>query len=120
MKILIFEDDKFLVRMYSKKFEKAGHTVMFSESGVDALKSAKDLKPDVVVTDMIMPEKDGNHVLSELQSDPETKKIPVIVLTNLTQNEDVKRFKSLGATKCLSKGDTSFEDVVKAVESFSG
>lgn len=103
IKILIAEDDSFLAQMYSEKLEADEFDVVLATNGVEAIDKMKLEKPDLVLLDLLMPKKDGFEVLSEKLTDQEIKNIPVIVLTNLSQNDEIKRCYDLGAKDFMIK-----------------
>ncbi len=103
IKILISEDDSFLSQMYSEKLESEGFKVVLATNGIEAIDKMKLEKPDLVLLDLIMPKKDGFEVLSDKISIPEIKDIPVIVLTNLSQNAEIKKCYDLGAKDFMIK-----------------
>ena len=91
IKILIAEDDPFLSQMYSEKLEMSGYSVILAVDGEEALDKMKLTKPDLLLLDIMMPKKDGFEVLASKSTDDSIKDIPVIVLTNLSQNEQIKK-----------------------------
>lgn len=101
--VLIAEDDGFLADIYKTKLAQEGFTVFLARDGAASLVLARKELPDVILLDILMPKKDGFEVLRELKSDPKTKKIRVIMLTNLGQKEDVDRGLELGADDYLIK-----------------
>lgn len=102
-KILIVEDDAFLAGIYAGKFEKEGFKVVLAQDGELALKTAKKELPDIVLLDILLPKLDGFEVLEQLKADAGLRHIPVILLTNLGQKEDVDRGLKLGAADYLIK-----------------
>jgi len=104
-KILIIEDDKFLLKLYSDKLRREGFEVSGSLTGEEGLNKVFTEKPDMVILDLVLPGKNGFEVLSEIKLNPETKCIPVIILTNLGQESDIKRGLELGASTYLIKTD---------------
>lgn len=117
-KILIVEDDKFLATAYKLKFEKTNFEVMVAYDGEQALELATSFSPQIILLDLIIPKLDGFGVLEKLQSDSKTKKIPVIITSNLGQSEDMKKGLALGAKDYFIKSNTSLEDIVKKVNTF--
>ena len=90
--ILIVDDDKFLVDMYSQKFQERGFTVETAESGAIALsKIDAGLQPDICLVDIVMPEMDGFELLAEMRSRAEYRDIPALVLTAMTLTEEDRR-----------------------------
>lgn len=119
MKILIAEDDKFLAKAYKMKLVKQGHEVQVEGDGKLALAAAAEFKPDVILLDLIMPNMDGFTFLETIKADEELKGIPVIVASNLGQEEDLKKAKSLGAADYIIKSNMSLEDLIEKVESLA-
>lgn len=116
IKILIVEDDNFLVEMYTTKFEIEGFTVFSAEDGEKGLEVAKAQKPDIILLDILMPRMDGFATIEALKKDESTKNIPVILLTNLGQKEDVKRGFELGAAGYLIKAHFMPSEVVDKIK----
>lgn len=116
-KLIIAEDDKFLIRVYKAKLEKAGYEIYILETGEEVLEKTKELKPDIIILDFIMPKKDVFIALQELKADPVTKDIPIIGLTNLSQDEDKVKILGMGCDKFIVKSDNSFEKVLQEIES---
>lgn len=115
-KVLIIEDEEMLVNMYISKFEKEGYQAEKAENGRLGLEQARAIKPDVILLDIMMPEIDGFMVLKDLKTDTATKNIPIIMLTNLGQEEDIKKGNKLGATDYLVKANLTPAQVVKKVK----
>lgn len=111
-KILVAEDDRFLANAYRVKLNKAGHEVKIAFDGQEALDIMKTFTPDVILLDLIMPVKDGFAVLEELKKSSVWKNIPVIVVSNLGQKEDIDKSKMLGATDYFVKSDMHINEVL--------
>lgn len=116
IKILIVEDDSFLVDMYTTKFELEGFQVISAEDGEKGLELAQSERPHVILLDILMPKMDGFTTLEELKKDDATKDIPVILLTNLGQKEDVKKGFELGAAGYLIKAHFMPSEVVDKIK----
>jgi len=115
-KILIAEDDVAIAGMYKMKLEDGGFSVVHALDGEEALKKAKEDKPDLILLDIIMPKKEGTEVLVELKGDPATKDIPVIFLTNLGGRiEDTNAAQELGAEDLIVKSMVTPKDVIEKV-----
>lgn len=114
--ILLIEDDAFLASIYRTKFEQQGYKVMLADNGEDGLVDAKRKKPDLILLDLLLPRVDGFTVLSELKRDRATANIPVILLTNLGQKEDVEKGLALGAVDYLIKAHFKPSETVAAVK----
>ncbi len=118
MKVLIAEDDKFLVSAYRLKFEKEGDQVEVALDGQEALEKLKTFKPDVVLLDLMMPKMDGFEFLEELKKAGSCE-APIIVASNLSQAEDVERAKKLGAVDFVVKSDVALDELVAKVKSYA-
>lgn len=116
IKILIVEDDSFLVDMYTTKFELEGFQVISAEDGEKGFELAQSERPHVILLDILMPKMDGFTTLEELKKDDATKDIPVILLTNLGQKEDVKKGFELGAAGYLIKAHFMPSEVVDKIK----
>jgi DNA-binding response OmpR family regulator len=117
-KILVAEDDRFLMKIYSDTLMREGFEVIPTTNGVEVLNKVKLTTPDLILLDLVMPIKDGFETLEELKLDKKTKKIPVIILTNLGQEEDIKRGKDLGAVDYLVKSDLSIKEIIDKVKTY--
>lgn len=109
MRILIIEDDRFFQNFYSSKLKEAGYQVETADNGSVGLESMKTLRPDIVLLDLIMPEKDGFQVLTEKNANTDIAQIPVIVFSSLGQEEDVKKALALGGRDFVNKTSFDFE-----------
>ncbi|MCG2689830.1 response regulator, partial [Candidatus Parcubacteria bacterium] len=88
LKILTIEDDKFLRELIKRKLQEVGFEAISASNGEEGLKLAKEEKPNLILLDLIMPGMDGFITLKELQKDPLLASIPVIILSNLGQQDD--------------------------------
>lgn len=120
IKVLIVEDEKMLCDIYKTKFEMEGFAVAQSHDGREGLEMAREEKPDIILLDIIMPKLDGFVALQLLKKDASTKDIPVLLLTNLGQEDDVKKGKKLGAAGYFVKANHSPSDVVSKVQEILG
>lgn len=113
--VLIVEDDTFLSNIYQKKFEMEGFKVSLAENGEVGFEAAKKKKPDIILLDILMPKMDGFEVLKELKKDDSVKNIPVILLTNLGQKDDVEKGLEMGAADYLIKAHFKPSETVAKV-----
>ena len=113
--VLLVEDDAFLAEIYQKKFEMEGFRVSVSVNGEKGLADARKKLPDIILLDILLPKLDGFAVLKALKSDEATKKIPVILLTNLGQKDDVEKGLQDGAEDYLIKTHFKPSEVVDKV-----
>ena len=113
--ILLVEDDVFLSNIYKTKFEMEGFKISTSDNGEIGLADAKKKKPDIILLDVLLPKMDGFTVLENLKKDPEVKDIPVILLTNLGQKDDVQKGLDAGAEDYMIKAHFKPSEVVEKV-----
>ncbi len=102
-KILIVDDDPFLSGIYATKLDMDGFQVVTARDGEEGYKAAAKEKPDLILLDVLMPKLDGFETLKKLKDDPATHNIPVIMLTNLGQKEDIEKGMQEGAVDYLIK-----------------
>ena len=107
IKVLVIEDDKFLNKLYSDQLRREGFEVSMAISGDQGLSKVMTEKPDLVMLDIVLPHKNGFDILSEMKLHAATKNIPVLILTNLGQEADIKTGLDLGAVDYLVKTDFS-------------
>ena len=115
-KILLIEDEEMLANMYEIKFKNEGFELEKALDGAEGLEKAKANKPDFILLDIIMPKMDGFSVLKSLKEDETTKDVPVMLLTNLGQDEDIKKGNELGAVGYLVKANITPSEVVEEVK----
>ena len=120
IKILLIEDDSFLSGMYDTKLKLEGFDVVLAEDGAKGLELAVSQGPDIILLDIILPKMDGFTALKHLKDNTETKKIPVILMTNLGQKEDVERGIALGAQDYLVKAHFMPSEVVEKIRQYLG
>lgn len=117
-KILIVEDDKFLLKLYSEKLSREGFKIATATTGKEAINQISSSPPDLIILDIILPGKDGFEVLSEIKLNPKTKKIPVIILTILGEDKDIKMGKELGADDYIIKTEFSVNELPGVVKKY--
>jgi len=114
--LLIVEDDPLMARMYQKIFTFEKYDVDTAENGEVGLDKARKIKPTVILLDIMMPKMNGMQVLEKLKADPETKGIPVIMLTNLAGEKDAEAALMKGAVKYIVKSEYDPKQVVNMVK----
>ncbi|MEX1027518.1 MAG: response regulator [Candidatus Paceibacterota bacterium] len=114
--VMWVEDDNFLSEMISKKLKEQGAELEFAGTGEDAVKELKNKKPDVLLLDILLPGMDGYGVLEQMKQDDELKDIPVILFSNLGQQEDIDKGYKLGADKFLVKATIDLNGVVDEIQ----
>ena len=115
-KILIIEDDSFLLQMYVAKLELEGFQVISAVDGEKGMKLIKKELPDLVILDLLLPKKDGFAVLAEMKKDSSIKDIPVLVLTNLGQKQDIDQCFNLGVKDYLIKAHFIPSEVISKIK----
>lgn len=116
-KVFLVDDDPLLVRMYQKKLETDGYEVSTASNGEDALSSIPKAHPDLVLLDVMMPKMNGLETLEKLKADESTKKIPVIMLTNVSSKDaTTDKAMELGAATYLVKSDYTPKEIVQKVK----
>lgn len=119
MKILIVEDEIDLAKVLEEKFQNENFEVRLAFDGATALPEAKDFNPDIVLLDILLPKKDGFMVLQEMKSDLNLKNIPVIILSNLGEDEEIKKGFSLGAVDYYVKVQHPIKEIVEKVKAYA-
>ena len=115
-KILVVEDDKFLSSALRVKLEKSGFEVKTALDGQEGIEALAVFTPDIILLDLIMPRKDGFAVLEYLKSNDAFKKIPVIIISNLGQKDDIDRGMRLGARDYFIKSEIPLAEVVVKIK----
>ena len=109
-KILIAEDEPSLLSVLSKKVKSLGYTVFEAKDGEQAINIFKKEQPDLVLLDVVMPIKNGFDVLEEIKMKQKSK-VPVIILSNLSESQDLETGKNLGAVDYITKSNLSLRDI---------
>jgi DNA-binding response OmpR family regulator len=118
-KILIVEDEKVLSSALSIKFENEGFETKVVESGDLVLPIVETWKPSIILLDLLMPKKSGKEVLEELQTDPEHKSIPVVILSNLDSDDDIKTCLAMGAVDYFIKTNHPIKEIIEKVKNIA-
>lgn len=119
-KILLVEDDEALANVYSSRLDIEGFETKWVANGEDALATATEFKPDLILLDAMMPKISGFDVLDILRNTPETANIRVIMLTALSQPKDKERAEKLGVDDYLVKSQVVIGDVIERVRHHLG
>ena len=116
IKILLVEDDSFLLGMYATKFEMEGFKVIMAEDGEKAVRLALKELPDIILLDIILPKVNGFEVLRQVKAAPATANIPVLLLTNLSQKDEIEQGLKMGAEDYLIKAHFMPSEVVDKIK----
>lgn len=119
-KIVLADDEQFIAVAYNDGLTRAGYTVVVAHDGAEALEKIKAERPDLVLLDLIMPKMNGFEVLKAVKADPELFKIPVMVLSNLSQATDEQEVRGLGAVDFLVKADISLQELTERIKKLLG
>ncbi|MGB9680813.1 MAG: response regulator [Minisyncoccia bacterium] len=117
-KILFIEDEFSLQKTLSQMLQTNGYTVISSLEGKGGVNLAKREKPDLIILDLILPKMNGFEVLEELKKDEETKDIPVIVLTNLEDNQSIEKVLSYNVLHYFVKSNFTPHEIVEKINAF--
>lgn len=116
--ILIVEDEEFLVRALKDNLTSEGSSVSVAMDGEAVFDEIKKHKPALILLDLLLPKKNGFDVLKELKASPEWQLIPVIVLSNLGEDSEIKRALELGASDYFVKSQHPIQEVIEKVKEY--
>jgi PleD family two-component response regulator len=114
-KLLVADDEQFISTAYGDGLGRAGFTVVVAHDGEEALDKITAEMPDLVLLDLIMPKLNGFEVLKKVKADDSLKSIPVVILSNLSQDTDEAEVKKLGAADFIVKSNISLQDLIAKV-----
>lgn len=114
-KILLVEDEEIIIGLLQRKLTNAGYEVSIARDGEEGLRAMKDVGPDLILLDIIMPKKNGFDVMQEMNESPELRKIPVIIISNSGQPVELDRAQKLGAKDWLIKTQFDPQEVIDKV-----
>ncbi|PIR06357.1 response regulator [Candidatus Jorgensenbacteria bacterium CG_4_8_14_3_um_filter_38_10] len=110
--ILLVEDELLLSNILKSRLEKEGFKVFQARDGEMALKFLRETKPDIILLDIILPKISGFEILEELQKNPELQSAPVAIISNLGQESDIQKGRSLGAINYFVKAQVTIDELV--------
>jgi len=116
-KILVIEDDKFLRELISQKLLKEGYDIAEANDGEKGIEAVKKENPGLVLLDLILPGIDGFEVLARIKADPEISEIPIIILSNLGQKDDIEKGLKMGAADYLIKAHFTPAEIIEKIRS---
>jgi CheY-like chemotaxis protein len=114
-KILIVEDEKIMLDLLQRKLTAEGYEVSVAKDGDEGIRAMKELRPDLILLDIIMPKMGGFEVMEEMNKDKELKNIPVIVISNSGQPVEIDKAQQLGAKDWLIKTEFDPQEVIDKV-----
>jgi len=115
-KILLVEDEEIMIDLLQRKLTKEGYEVSVARDGEEGLKLMREVKPALILLDIVMPKMGGFEVMEEMAKEPELKKIPVIVISNSGQPVELDRAQKLGAKDWLIKTEFDPQEVIEKVK----
>ncbi len=115
-KILLIEDEEIMIDLLQRKLTMEGYEISVTRDGEEGLKAMREVKPDLILLDIIMPKMGGFEVMTEMQKDKTLAKIPVIVISNSGQPVEIDRAQKLGAKDWLIKTEFDPQEVVEKVK----
>ena len=115
-KILIIEDDKFLRELIARKLLDEGFDIVEAVDGEEGIKMIKESGPDLVLLDLILPSIDGFEVLARVKEDTSIVPVPIIILSNLGQKEEVEKGLELGAVDYLIKAHFTPGEIIEKIK----
>ena len=116
--ILAVEDDTFLAELLNGYLKKAGFDCDLAVDGPDGLQKAREHKPDLILLDLLLPGMDGYHFLQEIKADKALADVPVIILSNLGEEVQIKKGLELGAVDFMIKAHHTLDEVADRVQKF--
>lgn len=119
-KILLIEDDTLILRMLSTRLREENLEVFVAEDGEEGLELVKSVKPDLILLDLILPKLDGLSLLRKIKEDENVSKIPVLILTNLKNDETVEESIKLGVSDYMVKVNYTPDELVEKVKGTLG
>lgn len=115
-KILLIEDAEIMIDLLQKKLTQAGYQVYIAKDGEEGLRKMKEVKPDLILLDIVMPKMGGFAVMEEMGKEPDLKKIPVVIVSNSGQPVELEKAKELGAKDWLIKTEFDPQEVIEKVK----
>jgi DNA-binding response OmpR family regulator len=116
--ILLVEDDPFLSSLLRNRLQKENFIVLLAKDGDEAWKIMRTTMPDLILLDIILPKKPGFELMEELRNDPQYSNLPIIVISNLGQPEDVRKAQEMRVLEYFVKAKTSIDELVEKIKNF--
>lgn len=119
-KILLVEDDVFMIDLLVHELVGAGFEVAVSKSGKDGFDKFKSEKPDLMLLDILLPDENGLELLRRIRREPNGPELKVVMLSNLSESSEIDEAKRLGALAYLVKANSSLQDIVATIQHVLG
>ena len=117
-KILIVEDDPLIVKIYATRLQAEGFEVQSAQDGLEGVAKMRAFMPNVVLLDVMMPKLDGFGFVTEVKKDPNLQAIPVVMYSNMSNEEEMERAKSLGVAEFLIKANLTPNQVIDKIKQY--
>ena len=115
---MVIEDDTLLIKMYKTKIASEGFRVITAQNGEEGLKKALEHKPDGIILDVMMPKLSGIDMLTRLRQDTHGKNIPVVIMSNLSQEAEASKAAELGVKEYLVKANYTPKEVIERLKQY--
>jgi CheY-like chemotaxis protein len=115
-KILLIEDEEVLISLIEKKLTQTGYEIFVARNGLEGMEKMREMKPDLILLDILMPKMDGMEVLEAMQKDEALREIPIIVISNSGQPVEIDKIRELGARDWLVKAEFNPQEVVEKIK----
>ena len=115
-KILIVEDEEILLAALSEELQQQGFEVIGAKDGIEGVEKSLSMTPDLILLDLVMPRLDGIGALKQMKANEQTKDIPVVILTNLSDYDKISDALSLGAMDYLVKANYRLEELTSKIK----
>ncbi len=119
-KVLIIEDDGFLQELEASKLKKSSYDVIAASTGDEGMEKIHEEGVSLILLDLVLPRFDGFEILKKIRETEKLKNIPVIVFSNLSEDKDIEKAKSLGATDFLVKSNFTLDELVERINKILG
>ncbi|HUJ11963.1 MAG TPA: response regulator [Verrucomicrobiae bacterium] len=119
-RLLLIEDNQHIQRIFRERLQREGFQVFTADDGEQGWKNAQELRPDLILLDIMLPKMDGLQVLKQIHEDPGLANIPVFMLSNRGTSNDVQLARALGARHFFTKGSSALHDVVWHIRNACG
>lgn len=114
--IFLIEDDPFLIDVYSAKLKEVGFEVDIATSGEEGIRKIKQKKPDLLLLDIVLPGANGWEIIERIRKDEAIKDLKIVILSNLTEKDEVEKGLWLGADKYLIKAHFTPSQIVEEIK----
>jgi DNA-binding response OmpR family regulator len=115
-RVLLIEDEQILLELLDRKLRSQGYETFLANDGEKGLQLARQIVPDIIILDIVMPKMDGFTVMAEIQKDKNLKEIPIIIVSNSGQSVELSKARQLGARDWLIKTEFDPQEVIEKIK----